>query len=224
FLRLRGDRRPCNPAHDRLPIAVTVSRHSYNDVAAGAARRGFVPASARRVASAPSRTREERYPPIADYGLIGDCHSLALVSRRGSIDWCCMPRLDSPSCFGRVLDWNQGGCFSIAPSGEGWQSERRYVGDSLVLETRFRTTTGEARLVDAFAMRSGGREAPRHQLLRVVEGIGGEVELEVLPRFEYGAAKPWIRRHGEGFFTAIGGNSGLVVSTDLALEAEASHG
>ncbi|HXT22694.1 MAG TPA: glycoside hydrolase family 15 protein, partial [Thermoanaerobaculia bacterium] len=167
-----------------------------------------------------------RYPPIADYGLIGDCHSAALVSRWGSIDWCCMPRLDSPSCVGRLLDWDKGGCFRIAPAGEGWSSERRYVDDSLVLETRFRTTTGEARLVDAFAMRSGGREAPRHQLLRVVEGIGGEVELEVelLPRFEYGAAKPWIRRHGEGFFTAIGGNSGLVVSTDLALEAEASHG
>ena len=168
----------------------------------------------------------DRYPPIADYGLIGDCHSLALVSRRGSIDWCCMPRLDSPSCFGRVLDWNQGGCFSIAPRGEGWQSERRYVDDSLVLETRFRTATGEARLVDAFAMKSGGREAPRHQLLRVVEGIGGEVELDVelLPRFEYGAAKPWIRRHGEGFFTAIGGNSGLLITTDLPLEPAASHG
>lgn len=168
----------------------------------------------------------DRYPPIADYGLIGDCHSAALVSRRGSIDWCCMPRLDSPSCFGRLLDWDKGGCFRIAPAGEGWSSERRYLGDSLVLETRLRTSSGEARLVDAFAMKSGGREAPRHQLLRVVEGIDGEVELEIeiLPRFEYGAAKPWIRQHGEGFFTAIGGSSGLVVTTDLPLLPEPSHG
>lgn len=168
----------------------------------------------------------DRYPPIADYGLIGDCHSAALVSRRGSIDWCCMPRLDSPSCFGRLLDWDKGGCFSIAPSGDGWQAERRYVDDSLVLETRFRTATGEARLVDAFAMKSGGREAPRHQLLRVIEGVGGEVELDVdlLPRFEYGAAKPWIRCHGEGFFTAIGGSSGLVITTDLPLAPGNHHG
>ncbi|HEV8240064.1 MAG TPA: glycoside hydrolase family 15 protein [Thermoanaerobaculia bacterium] len=168
----------------------------------------------------------DRYPPIADYGLIGDCHSLALVSRCGSIDWCCMPRLDSPSSFGRLLDWEKGGCFRIAPSGEGWQSERSYLGDSLVLETRFRTATGEARLVDAFAMKSGGREAPRHQLLRVLECTGGKVDLEVelLPRFEYGAAKPWIRCHGEGFFTAIGGSSGLVITTDLPLQPEASHG
>jgi len=75
-----------------------------------------------------------------------------------------MPRLDSPSCFGRLLDWDKGGHFSIAPSGQDgqkWQAERGYLGDSLVLETRFRTPTGEARLVDAFAMRSGGREAGR---------------------------------------------------------------
>ncbi len=176
--------------------------------------------------AASRRTGVDRYPPIEDYGLIGDCHSLALVSRCGSIDWCCMPRLDSPSCFGRLLDWDKGGHFLIAPAAEEWESERAYLGDSLVLETRLTTTTGEARLVDAFAMRSGGREAPRHQLLRVVEGVRGEVELrvELLPRFEYGAAKPWIRAHEGGFFTAIGGSSGLLVTTDVPLAAEAAHG
>ena len=175
--------------------------------------------------AAPSRTRVDRYPPIEDYGLIGDCHSLALVSRCGSIDWCCMPRLDSPSCFGRLLDWEKGGHFLIAPAAEEWESERAYLGDSLVLETRLTTATGEARLVDAFAMRSGGREAPRHQLLRVVEGVSGEVELrvELQPRFEYGAAKPWIRAHDGGFFTAIGSNSGLVITSDVPLAVEAAH-
>jgi GH15 family glucan-1,4-alpha-glucosidase len=175
---------------------------------------------------APCLTRIERYPPIEDYGLIGDCHSLALVSRCGSIDWCCMPRLDSASCFGRLLDWDRGGHFLVAPAAEEWESERAYLGDSLVLETRFRTAGGEARLVDAFAMRSGGREAPRHQLLRVVDGIEGELDLrvELLPRFEYGAARPWIRAHGDGCFTAIGGDSGLVVTTDLALDGEPAHG
>ena len=58
----------------------------------------------------------ERYPPIADYALIGDCHSTALMSRSGSIDWSCMPRFDTDSCFGRLLDWDKGGYCSIAPT------------------------------------------------------------------------------------------------------------
>ena len=61
--------------------------------------------------------RPGEYPPIADYALIGDCHSAALVSRQGSIDWCCLPRFDSDSCFGRLLDWSNGGYFQICPVG-----------------------------------------------------------------------------------------------------------
>ncbi|HEV8630953.1 MAG TPA: trehalase-like domain-containing protein, partial [Thermoanaerobaculia bacterium] len=151
------------------------------------------------------RASEQPYPPIEDYGLLGDCHSVALVSRCGSIDWCCMPRLDSPSVFGRLLDWENGGCFLVAPAAGEWEVERRYRGASLILETRFRGAGGEALLTDAFAMRGGGRETPRHQLLRLVEGVAGEIALrvELRPRFEYGAAKPWIRRHADGFFTLM---------------------
>src|SRR5258705_12851937 len=72
--------------------------------------------------------------PIGDYALIGDCHSAALVSSAGSIDWCCLPRFDSDSCFGRLLDHEPGGHFSIAPAG-AWTSRREYRGDSLVLVT-----------------------------------------------------------------------------------------
>ncbi len=88
-----------------------------------------------------------------------------------------------------------------------------------MLETVFTTDGGRVRLVDALAMRAGGREHPRRQLLRFVEGVEGEVELavEVVPRFDYGSTKPWMRDHGEGFFTAVGGDSGLLLVTDLDL-------
>jgi GH15 family glucan-1,4-alpha-glucosidase len=84
------------------------------------------------------------YPPIADYGLIGDGQSAALVSRAGSIDWCCLPRFDSGSCFGRLLDWERGGHFSISPVESGRESSihRAYAGDTMVLETRFRVEGG----------------------------------------------------------------------------------
>lgn len=168
----------------------------------------------------PERDGSDRYPPIADYGFIGDGHSVALVSRHGSIDWCCMPRLDLASCFGRLLDWERGGYAAIRPTAERPESSRGYLDGSLVLETLFRTPSGAARVLDAFAMRSGGREAPYRQLLRIVEGVEGEVELDVavVPRLDYGAISPWIRRHDDGLFTALGGHLGLILWSDLGLE------
>src|ERR1044071_4583641 len=106
------------------------------------------------------------YLPIGDYALIGDCHSAALVSSGGSIDWCCLPRLDSDRCFGRLLDHRHGGHFSIAPLGH-CRSRREYRGDSLVLVTTFETESGAVRLTDFFAMRRGGRRPPGRALLRV---------------------------------------------------------
>ena len=73
------------------------------------------------------------YPPIDDYGYIADCHSAALVSKTGSIDWCCMPRLDSTSCFGRILGWDRGGYCKIAPSSD-FSVSRRYLENTLVLK------------------------------------------------------------------------------------------
>ena len=88
------------------------------------------------------------YPPIKDYALIGNCHSAALVSRHGSIDWLCLPRFDSPSIFAGLLDDKEGGQFTIRPVG-GFEVERRYIRDTAVLETRFATDTGVLRLLDA---------------------------------------------------------------------------
>jgi GH15 family glucan-1,4-alpha-glucosidase len=165
------------------------------------------------------------YPPIGDYGLIGDCHSAALVSRSGSIDWCCLPRFDSGSYFGRLLDWERGGHCSISPVDREAASTRSYVDDSLILETRLRVRGGEARLLDFLAMREGGREAPRREIIRIVEGMHGRVDLriEVVPRFDYGEVLPWIRSLDAGGFAAIGGNDALLVWSDAELAPEGRH-
>jgi GH15 family glucan-1,4-alpha-glucosidase len=170
----------------------------------------------------PSRKRRpaDRYPPIADYAMIGDCHSAALVSRSGSIDWCPLPRFDSGTSFGRLLDWDAGGYCSITPVGRGASTTRRYLEGTLILETTFRVGTAEARLTDCFTMRRGGARDPYRQILRVVEGVQGRMELQVIidPIFDYGECQAWIRKHGEGFFSAIGGDDGLLIATDMDLE------
>ena len=164
---------------------------------------------------------EQRYPPIADYALLADCHSAALVSRTGCIDWACLRRFDAPSAFGRILDWDRGGTFTLTPRSDARYS-RRYLGDSLVLETTVTTPDGEVRILDAFAMRSGGQSAPLDQLLRVVEGVSGEVTLDVHiePRFDYGELRPWLHRIGPGDYTAVGGNQALVLSGDVDVDVD----
>ncbi|MDQ3925671.1 MAG: DUF5911 domain-containing protein, partial [Actinomycetota bacterium] len=164
------------------------------------------------------------YPPIGDYGLISDCFSTALVSKSGSIDWCCMPRIDSDSCFGRLLDWERGGFCSISPE-EDSETFRSYIDDALVLETRFKTGGGEARLLDCFTMREGGRGDPRRQLLRVVEGDRGRVDLRLLvvPRLDYGELKPWIRYEQEQCYSLIGGDDAFIISGDPELVPSGDH-
>ncbi len=168
--------------------------------------------------------RTNTYPPIADYGFIADSHSCALVSRSASIDWCCMPRMDSPSCFGRILDWKNGGYCQIAPAGK-YQTSRRYLESSLVLETTFRSGGDEARVVDCFTMCTGGQRNPHQQILRSIEGVNGSVELkiDIEPRFGYGAIKPWIRKDFKGNFLAIGGSHGLVISGNVDLKLDHRH-
>jgi GH15 family glucan-1,4-alpha-glucosidase len=155
-------------------------------------------------------------PPIGDYGLIGDCHCSALVSRAASIDWCCMPRLDSGSCFARLLDWERGGFCSVSLADGGEPASCSYVKDTLVLQTTLRGREGEVKVTDFFAMREHGAEDPRRELIRIVECLRGtaEVRLEVAPRFDYGAVRPWLRRSGPQALTAIGGDDGLLIWCD----------
>src|SRR6266567_4695743 len=169
-----------------------------------------------------------RYPPIGEYALIGDCHSAALVSRGGSIDWCCLPRFDSGSYFGRLLSWDDRGHCSLAPVPGGRRVQppaRRYLEDTLVLETTFHSGGGEARTFDFFAMRRGGRRDPYQQIVRIVEGVRGRVpfRLRIAPRFDYAEVEPWIRRLGPRRYSAIGGNDALVISAGFDLVTDRQH-
>ena len=168
--------------------------------------------------------KDSPYPPIGDYGYIGDCHSAALISKSGSIDWCCMPRIDSSSCFGRLLDWEKGGYCQISVK-EDFTISRKYLPRTLILETTFHGDHGEARLLDCFTMRQGGEHHPHKQILRIVEGVQGRVEfhLNVVPRFDYGAVKPWIQRYGEEYFSAIGGSNGLLFCGDFPIHTTHRH-
>jgi alpha,alpha-trehalase len=149
--------------------------------------------------------------PVAEYGLLADCNSAALVARDGSIDWLCLPRYDSESVFGRILD-PDAGHWSIRPAGD-FTSERRYLPGTLVVETTFTTESGIVRLTDALVFAEGQRghalgfDAP-HELLRSVEGVNGEVELvfELAPRPEYGLVRPLFRLEGDGGRTFGGPN------------------
>jgi GH15 family glucan-1,4-alpha-glucosidase len=163
-------------------------------------------------------------PPISDYGLIGDCRGSALVSQSGSIDWCCMPRLDSGSCFGRLLDAERGGSWSIEAR-DGEAEGRDYVGESLILASTLRSGGGEATLTDCFTIPDAKRPDDRSEIVRVLEGRRGSLDFTVRiePRFDYGEVHAWIRHHGTGIWSATGGDDGLVIFSDVPLEVEGRH-
>jgi alpha,alpha-trehalase len=152
--------------------------------------------------------------PIADYGLLSDCNSAALVSRAGSVDWLCLPRYDSPAVFARLLG-PDAGHWSIRPTGS-FQSSHRYLEGTLVLETTFATDTGTVKLTDALSFQRGhdlGLDSP-HELLRLVEGVSGAVELELAPRPEYGLVRPLFQQTADGGRT-FGGPSPLAISAGV---------
>jgi GH15 family glucan-1,4-alpha-glucosidase len=144
---------------------------------------------------------EPGVPDIGDYAVIGDCRSVALVSRAGSIDWLCWPRFDSPSIFGALLDREKGGRFTVCPTGR-FDATRRYVGDTNVLETTFRTDDGVLRLTDFMPVDSEENKRRTlwadHQILRLIECLEGEVEIEAIcdPRPDYARRNPRMRDRG----------------------------
>jgi GH15 family glucan-1,4-alpha-glucosidase len=136
---------------------------------------------------------------IEDYALLGDLGTAALVGADGSVDWLCLPRFDSPSCFAALLGEERHGHWALAPADNGARpAGRRYLGDTLVLETRWRTPTGEARVLDFMPQRPSERPGEPPRLVRLVEGLDGSVAMRasLRVRFHYGRVVPWVRRTG----------------------------
>jgi len=148
--------------------------------------------------------------PIADYALIGDRQTGALVGTNGSIDWLCLPRFDSSACFAGLLGTDEHGHWQLCPAGD-YEVSRRYVGASSALETTFTTSDGVVTLTDLMPPCDG-----RADVVRRVHGVRGTVRMrhEWIVRLDYGAIVPWVRREtvdGEAVITAIGGPDRLVL-------------
>ena len=166
-----------------------------------------------------------RQPPIADYGFLSDCQSAALVDRGGSIDWWCVPRIDAPSVFARLLD-PEAGHWSICPDGD-FTTTRAYVSGTLILRTVFHASGGEVAVTDAAALAPEARgheiglRVP-HLLIRRVEGLAGEVTMttDFAPRMEYGRTEPHLSV-GPGGVVARGGPARLTMTSPVALHADA---
>jgi len=133
---------------------------------------------------------------IEDYALIGNTRTAALVGRNGSIDWLPLPRFDSGACFAALLGDDANGRWLIAPADDARTVERRYRGDTLILETRFVTATGSVVVTDFMPVREGMDPAIHAtELVRFIRGERGVVSMrfEFVLRFDYGAIVPWVR-------------------------------
>lgn len=162
--------------------------------------------------------------PIEDYAAIGDTETAALVSKGGSVDWLCLPRFDSSSCFTALLGTPEHGRWLIGPVAEA-TTTRAYRGHSFILETIHRTATGAVKVTDLMPLGDG-----RADLVRVVEGLEGEVEMEHewVVRLGYGRIRPWVA-HSPGHelddevITAIAGNDMLVLRGSRLPRPDGDH-
>lgn len=155
---------------------------------------------------------------IEDYGLIGDCETAALVGRNGSIDWLCWPAFDSDACFAAILGTNRNGRWLIAPGEEVTATSRGYLGDTLILETRFETASGTVALIDFMPPRGMASD-----IVRLVRGVEGKVKLrmELIIRFGFGNAIPWVRRtEDRSALLAICGPDMIVLRTPVETRGE----
>jgi GH15 family glucan-1,4-alpha-glucosidase len=144
--------------------------------------------------------------PIEDYGIIGNTHTAALVSRGGSIDWLCLPRFDSESVFAALLGEPQHGRWLIEPAAEVVRRSRRYRGETGILETQFETAEGCVTVIDFMALAESEDQV---DLIRLVRGDKGRVPMrtELIMRFDYGRGIPWVRQPFGGPHAVAGPNA-----------------
>jgi GH15 family glucan-1,4-alpha-glucosidase len=175
------------------------------------------------------------FPPIADYAFLSDCHTGALVAPDGSVDWLCVPAFDSASVFGNILD-RGAGSFRFAPYGITVPTQRQYVPGTNVLTTTWHTPRGWVQVTDALVM--GPRRGPdtvtphtrppadddaEHMLLRTVECLEGEVEMELVcePAFDYGRTPAQWTLSAEGHAAdATGAGQAFRLATDMLIGIE----
>jgi GH15 family glucan-1,4-alpha-glucosidase len=130
----------------------------------------------------------QAYLPIEDHAVIGNLHTVALVGKNGSIDWCCIPRFDAPSVFGALLDAEKGGFFRIAPpETPGMERKQLYLPDTNILITRFLTVDGVGEIIDFMPIKQVGSSTHQHHLMRSVQVVRGSLSLEMVcrPAFNY---------------------------------------
>jgi GH15 family glucan-1,4-alpha-glucosidase len=153
--------------------------------------------------------------PIEDYGLIGNMVSAALVGRDGSIDWLCLPRFDSAACLAALLGSPEHGRWLITPADASARTTRSYLPDTAVLETRFETSQGAVAVTDFMPFTDDDEKV---NLVRIVRGIDGKLDMamELILRFNYGQAAPWVRRRDYGL-SAIAGPDAVELHTPVPL-------
>src|SRR5690242_17659377 len=179
------------------------------------------------------------FPPIGDYGFLSDCETTALIAPNGNVEWLCLPRMDSPSVFGSILD-RDAGSFRIAPADVNVPAARRYIPGTMVLETSWETRMGWVIVRDARSIGPSTNDSERsvshrrsptdhdadHVMLRLVECVQGSVEikLECEPAFDYGGLSAEWSYAGAGYNEAHARSEGMDLTlrlvTDLRLGFE----
>ena len=148
-----------------------------------------MPQERSKASSTRSRSRlSQAYLPIEDFAVIGNLHTVALVGKNGSIDWCCIPRFDAPSVFGALLDAEKGGFFRIAPPDTpGMERKQLYLPDTNILITRFLTVDGVGEIIDFMPIKQAGSATHQHHIVRSVQVVRGSLSFEMVcrPAFNY---------------------------------------
>src|SRR5688500_9263911 len=152
--------------------------------------------------------------PLREYAAIGDGRTCALVGSDGSVDWLCLPNVDSAPVFDRILDARSGGRFTISPE-DPFETERRYRDGTNVLETTFHTASGSVRVTDAMTLHDDGSLAPLRELVRIVDGLEGVVPMRCSfePRLDFGRRKLRVQRRGAGTLVAANGKEAFALTS-----------